>query len=115
MAAVLWRKATQESEELRPSWVSFLRRRHHPHRFYVRSKLVNARATSPGVIQKYAAGQKVRRLTVFEKLNQEPDSVPAMRLLGLHFQDYRQNQRALRGLLVEVAFQVHANLFLDHH
>jgi hypothetical protein len=32
-------------------------------------------------IQKYAAGQKVRRLTLFEKLNKEPDSVESRRLV----------------------------------
>ncbi len=32
-------------------------------------------------IQKYAAGQKVRRLTLFEKLNREPDSVESRRLV----------------------------------
>ena len=32
-------------------------------------------------IQKYASGQKVRRLTLFEKLNKEPDSLPARRLV----------------------------------
>src|SRR5450432_3296562 len=32
-------------------------------------------------IQKYAAGQKVRRLTLFEKLNKEPDSRETRRLV----------------------------------
>jgi hypothetical protein len=32
-------------------------------------------------IQKYAAGQRVRRVTLFEKLNKEPDSLPARRLV----------------------------------
>ncbi|MBZ5591370.1 MAG: hypothetical protein LAP39_03975 [Acidobacteriia bacterium] len=32
-------------------------------------------------IQKYAAGQKVRRLTLFEKLNKEPDSFESRRLV----------------------------------
>jgi len=32
-------------------------------------------------IQKYAAGQRVRRLTLFEKLNKEPDSYEARRLV----------------------------------
>ncbi len=32
-------------------------------------------------IQKYASGQKVRRLTLFEKLNREPDSVESRRLV----------------------------------
>jgi hypothetical protein len=32
-------------------------------------------------IQKYAAGQKVRRLTLFEKLNKEPDSAESRRLV----------------------------------
>jgi hypothetical protein len=32
-------------------------------------------------IQKYASGQKVRRLTLFEKLNKEPDSVESRRLV----------------------------------
>jgi hypothetical protein len=35
----------------------------------------------PNAIQKYAAGQKVRRLIVFEKLNEEPDSVRSRRLV----------------------------------
>jgi hypothetical protein len=35
----------------------------------------------PDAIQKYAAGQKVRRLTLFEKLNKEPDSVDSRRLV----------------------------------
>jgi len=35
----------------------------------------------PEAIQKYAAGQKVRRLTLFEKLNQEPDSADSRRLV----------------------------------
>jgi hypothetical protein len=30
--------------------------------------------TIPDAIQKYASGQKVRRLTLFEKLSKEPDS-----------------------------------------
>ena len=37
--------------------------------------------TIPEAIQKYAAGQKVRRLIVFEKLNKEPDSVESRRLV----------------------------------
>jgi hypothetical protein len=32
-------------------------------------------------IQKYAAGQKVRRLTLFEKLDQSPDSAESKRLI----------------------------------
>jgi hypothetical protein len=35
----------------------------------------------PEAIQKYAAGQKVRRLTLFEKLNQEPDSAESRQLV----------------------------------
>lgn len=35
----------------------------------------------PEAIQKYAAGQKVRRLTLFEKLNEEPDSTDSRRLV----------------------------------
>lgn len=35
----------------------------------------------PEAIQKYAAGQKVRRLTLFEKLNKEPDSLEARQLV----------------------------------
>jgi hypothetical protein len=35
----------------------------------------------PNAIQKYAAGQKVRRLIVFEKLNKEPDSLESRRLV----------------------------------
>jgi len=35
----------------------------------------------PEGIQKYAAGQKVRRLTLFEKLNKEPDSLEARQLI----------------------------------
>lgn len=35
----------------------------------------------PEGIQKYAAGQKVRRLTLFEKLNKEPDSLGARQLV----------------------------------
>ncbi|MGA2630971.1 MAG: hypothetical protein ABSG54_12260 [Terriglobia bacterium] len=35
----------------------------------------------PEGIQKYASGQKVRRLTLFEKLNKEPDSVEARQLV----------------------------------
>jgi hypothetical protein len=37
--------------------------------------------TVPEAIQKYAAGQKVRRLTLFEKLNKEPDSADSRRLV----------------------------------
>src|SRR5947209_7211253 len=37
--------------------------------------------TIPEAIQKYASGQKVRRLIVFEKLNKEPDSVESRRLV----------------------------------
>jgi hypothetical protein len=37
--------------------------------------------TIPNAIQKYAAGQKVRRLIVFEKLNKEPDSIESRRLV----------------------------------
>jgi hypothetical protein len=33
----------------------------------------------PEAIQRYASGQKVRRLTLFEKLNKEPDSVESRR------------------------------------
>jgi hypothetical protein len=32
-------------------------------------------------IQKYAAGQRVRRVTLFEKLNKEPDGYEARRLV----------------------------------
>jgi len=35
----------------------------------------------PEAIQKYASGQKVRRLTLFEKLNKEPDSNESRRLV----------------------------------
>jgi hypothetical protein len=35
----------------------------------------------PEGIQKYGAGQKVRRLTLFEKLNKEPDSLEARKLV----------------------------------
>jgi len=35
----------------------------------------------PEAIQKYASGQKVRRLTLFEKLNKEPDSTEARQLV----------------------------------
>jgi hypothetical protein len=35
----------------------------------------------PEAIQKYGAGQKVRRLTLFEKLNQPPDGAKARRLI----------------------------------
>src|ERR1035438_9054676 len=35
----------------------------------------------PEAIQKYASGQKVRRLTLFEKLNKEPDSKEARQLV----------------------------------
>jgi hypothetical protein len=35
----------------------------------------------PEAIQKYAAGQKVRRLTLFEQLNQEPDSVESRQMV----------------------------------
>jgi hypothetical protein len=35
----------------------------------------------PNAIQKYAAGQKVRRLIIFEKLNEEPDSSTSRRLV----------------------------------
>src|SRR5260370_19521270 len=37
--------------------------------------------TIPDAIQKYAAGQKVRRLIVFEKLNKEPDRVESRRIV----------------------------------
>jgi hypothetical protein len=37
--------------------------------------------TIPEAIQKYASGQKVRRLIVFEKLNKEPDSAESRRLV----------------------------------
>jgi hypothetical protein len=37
--------------------------------------------TIPEAIQKYASGQKVRRLTLFEKLNKEPDSNESRRLV----------------------------------
>jgi hypothetical protein len=35
----------------------------------------------PEAIQKYAAGQKVRRLTLFERLNKNPDSLEARKLI----------------------------------
>lgn len=35
----------------------------------------------PEAIQKYAAGQRVRRLTLFEKLNEEPDSTQSRQLV----------------------------------
>jgi hypothetical protein len=35
----------------------------------------------PEGIQKYASGQKVRKLTLFEKLNKEPDNYEARRLV----------------------------------
>ena len=36
-------------------------------------------------IQKYAAGQKVRRLTLFEKLDRSPDSADSKRLVTIRF------------------------------
>src|SRR5215813_14519108 len=38
----------------------------------------------------------------------------AGRRTGSHFEDDGQDQRPLRGLLVDVTLQVHANLFLDN-
>jgi hypothetical protein len=35
----------------------------------------------PEAIQKFASGQKVRRLTLFEKLDQSPDSTESKRLI----------------------------------
>jgi len=37
--------------------------------------------TIPNAIQRYAAGQKVRRLTLFEKLSKDPDSVESRQLV----------------------------------
>jgi hypothetical protein len=37
--------------------------------------------TIPEAIQKYAAGQRVRRLTIFEKINKEPDSTESRRIV----------------------------------
>jgi hypothetical protein len=48
------------------------------------SALTFAEALTPAEgIQKYAAGQKVRRLILFEKLNKEPDSVESRRLVSM--------------------------------
>jgi 5-formyltetrahydrofolate cyclo-ligase len=44
-------------------------------------------------IQKYAAGQRVRRVTLFEKLNKEPDSLPARRLVTASGQIWPHERR----------------------